>query len=187
MKELAILLILLASLLFISGCVEKAKENSLNYNNPQNNDSNSNSSQNLKNKSIVLEASNLKLVNMSLQKSPVLLEFSAAGCSDCKKMKPILAQIAAEYENEVTVISVNLSKYPKLANNFGVRAVPVSFVIMGIDNGNYSYMLEDGNVSMNVSQAKIDGLQKKEVFEKILDTALQQRKTSVKANLTRST
>ncbi len=90
-------------------------------------------------------------------------------------MKSILNQIGADYGGKITVISLNMSKSPKLAEYFEVRVVPVSFVIIGINNDNYTYMRGDGNVSTNVSTAKIVGLRDKEVFEKVLDTALQQK------------
>jgi len=69
-----------------------------------------------------------------------------------------------------------MSKSPKLAEYFEACVVPVSFVIIGINNGNYTYMRGDGNVSTNLSTAKIVGLRDKKVFEKVLDTALQQKK-----------
>ena len=43
---------------------------------------------------------------------------------------------------------------------------------MGIENGEYVYMQENGNVSKDRSQARIVGLRDKEVYEKILDLAL---------------
>jgi thiol-disulfide isomerase/thioredoxin len=163
MKKLAISLILLSSLLFASGCAEKAQENSTNH-------------QNIQNKSIVVEATKLNQINTFLQKGPVLLEIGAPGCSDCQKMKKILPQVASDYGDKITVISINMSKSPKLADYFGAYFVPVSFVIIGIKNGNYTYMREDGSVSTNVSKAKIVGLRDKGVFEKILDTALSRKK-----------
>jgi thioredoxin 1 len=166
MRKLAISLILFASLLFTSGCAEKAQENSTNHQNIQN----------IQSKSIVVEANKLEQINTFLQKGPVLLEIGAPRCSDCQTMKPILAQVAADYGDKITVISINMSKSPKLADYFGAYVVPVSFVIIGIKNGNYTYMREDGSVSTNVSKAKIVGLRDKGVFEKILDTALQQKK-----------
>jgi thiol-disulfide isomerase/thioredoxin len=162
MEKLAISLILLSSLFFASGCADKAQENFTNHSNIQN-------------KSVVVEATKLKQINMSLQKGPVFLEIGAPRCSDCQTMKSILSQIGADYGDKITVISINMSKSPKLAEYFEVRVVPVSFVIIGINNDNYTYMRGDGNVSTNVSTAKIVGLRDKEVFEKVLDTALQQK------------
>lgn len=179
MKKFVVMLILLVAILFTSGCTEKAQENSTNYQKIQNNSTNHHRSQNItmnnqnsQNKSEVVEATKLKQVNSFLQKGPVLLEIGAKGCSDCQSMKPILAQVAADYAGKITVISINMSKSPKLAEYFGAKVVPVSFVIIGIKDGNYTYLRDDGNISSDESKAKIVGLKHKEVFEKILNAAL---------------
>lgn len=183
MRRIAISFILLSSLLFASGCTEKTQETPANHQNIQNNSTErqnvqniSTNHQDIQSKSIVVEATKLKQINMLLQKGPVLLEIGAPKCSDCQAIKPILAQIAADYAGKVTVTSLNMSKNPKLADYFGAYVVPVSFVILDVKNGNYTYMREDGNISTNKSQAKIVGLRHKKVFEKVLDTALQQKK-----------
>lgn len=203
MKKLVVILILLVAILWASGCSEKAQENSTNYQNIQNDSmnhqynstnhqgnftnrqnnstnhqnrqDNSMNYQNSQNKSVVVEATKLKQVNTFLRKGPVFLEIGARGCSDCQTMKAILAQVAADYGDKITVISIDMSKSPKLAEYFGARVVPVSYVIIGILNGNYTYMQEDSNVSSDGSKAKIVGLKHKEVFEKVLDAALLER------------
>lgn len=173
MKELAISLILLSSLLFASGCADKSQEKSTNNPNIQNNSTNYHKAL-IKN--IVVEATKLKQINTFLQKGPVLLEIGAPRCSDCQTIKPLLAQVAADYGDKITVMSINMSKNPKLAEYFGAKVVPVSFVIIGNNNGNYTYLREDGNISTDKFKSMIAGLRDKEEFEKILDTALQQKK-----------
>ncbi len=130
----------------------------------------------------ILLPSTLHLVTASLilglQKGPVFLEIGAPRCSDCQTMKSILNQVVVDYGDKITVISINISKSPKLAKYFGAHVVPVSFVIIDIKNGNYTYMQEDGNVSTNVSKAKIVGLRNKGMFTKVLNTALQQKNKS---------
>ena len=53
--------------------------------------------------------------------------------------------------------------------------IPDSSVIVGIENGEYVYMQEDGNVTKDRFQARILGLMDKQVFEKVLDLALLQK------------
>jgi hypothetical protein len=58
-----------------------------------------------------------------------------------------------------------------------VESIPDSFVIVGVENGKYVYMQENGKVSTDRSQARIIGLNGKDdekVFEKIIDLALLQ-------------
>jgi thioredoxin 1 len=68
---------------------------------------------------------------------------------------------------------------PELAEYFGVKAIPDSFVIVDIENGKYVYMRENGNVSTDRTQARIIGLSKdsenaEKRFEKILNDAFLQ-------------
>jgi thioredoxin 1 len=179
-KRLVILLIMLASLVFISGCAEKTQEKITNLQNVKNN---STSSQNVQDKSVVVEATKLKQINTSLQKGPVLLEIGEKGCDDCQAMKPILAQVAADYGKKSTVMSVDMDKSPKLAEYFGAYFVPVSFVIFDNKNGNYTYIRENGNVSRDEFEAKIIGPRAKDVLEKLLDIAIQQEKNKTKKDL----
>jgi thioredoxin 1 len=172
MKKAVALLVLLVAVILISGCTENARENSAN----QNNHNNSTSRLHIENAS-VMEATRLKEINTYLQKNPVFLEIGSEGCSDCQDMKPILAQVAAEYRDRVTIMSVDMVKSPKLANYFGAYAVPVSFMLIGIKNGNYTYMQEDGNISSDILKSRIIGPRDKEALEKILDKALLERKS----------
>lgn len=163
MKKLAVFVILLAPLLFTSGCIENAQQNPVN-------------SQNIQNKSAVVKVTQMEQINASLQKSPVLLALGAEWCEECQTLKPTLDKIATEYEGRVTVMSIDVDKSPNLADYFGVSSVPDSSVIVGIENNGYVYMQEDGNVSIDRFKARILGPQDKKVFEKILDAALREKK-----------
>ena len=167
MKKFAVFLILLISLLFTSGCTEKAQENSTNH-------------QNIQNKSAVVEATQMEQINTSLQNGPVLLELGAEWCEDCQTLKPTFDRIAAEYESRVTVMRIDVDKSPNLAEYFGVSSVPDSSEIVGTENNRYVYMQEDGNTTIDRFKARILGPQDKEVFEKVLDTSLQHEKNNSK-------
>jgi thiol-disulfide isomerase/thioredoxin len=193
MKKVVALLILLVVVVLISGCLDNAQENSSdqqnnssdqqnnfsdqqNYaSNQQNNSNDSTSPQNIENASVI-EVTKLKQINTYLQKTPVFLEIGSRGCSDCQDMKPILAQVANEYKDRVTIMSVDMGESPKVADYFGAYVVPVSIVILGIKNGNYTYMGETGNISTDVSKSKIIGPRDNEALEKILDNALIKKK-----------
>lgn len=193
MKKVVALLILLVVVVLISGCLDNAQENSSdqqnnssdqqnkfsdqqNYaSNQQNNSNDSTSPQNIESASVI-EVTKLKQINTYLQKTPVFLEIGSRGCSDCQDMKPILAQVANEYKDRVTIMSVDMGESPKVADYFGAYVVPVSIVILGIKNGNYTYMGETGNISTDVSKSKIIGPRDKEALEKILDNALIKKK-----------
>jgi thioredoxin-like negative regulator of GroEL len=162
MKKSFILLILLTAMLFTAGCAGKNQENST-------------SPQIIQGKNAVVEATQLEQINASLQKGPVLLKIGAEWCGPCQQMKPTLKELAAEYGGRVTVMSVDVDQSPKLADYFGVIAVPDSSVIVGIDNGEYVYMQENGNLSKDRFKARILKLKDKELFEKVLDFAIQKK------------
>jgi thioredoxin 1 len=161
-KLLILLLIIFTSMLFTAGCTEKTQDNSTNSQNNQT--------------SAVIEATQLEQINESLQKGPVLVKIGAEWCEECQEMKPVLAQLAAEYGDKISVITVDMEKSPEIANYFGIYVIPDSFVIVRIENGEYVYMQEDGRVNTDRSKARILKFKKKETFEKILDLALQEEK-----------
>jgi thioredoxin 1 len=193
MKKVVALLILLVAIILLSGCIDNAQENSSNQqsnsSNQQNNSSSqqndSSNQQNDQNDSTnpqtiesgsVVEVIKLKQINTYLQTNPVFLEIGSRGCSDCQDMKPILAQVAAEYKDRVTIMSLDMDENPKIADYFGAYVVPVSFMIIGIKNGNYTYMGENGNISTDGLKSRIIGPRDKEALEKILDNALIEKK-----------
>lgn len=162
MKKSFILLILLTAMLFTAGCTGKTSENST-------------GPQIAQGKSDVIEATQLEQINASLQKGPVLLKIGAEWCGPCQEMKPILKELASEYGGRVTVMSIDVDQSPKLADYFGVIVVPDSSVIVGIDNGEYVYMREDGSLSKERFKARILKLKDKELFEQVLDSALKKK------------
>lgn len=161
MKKLILLLILLTPVLFVEGCTDKTQANS------------ANSDVNLE-ASNVLEVTSLEQINTSLQEGPVFLRIGSEWCSACRGMKPILKDLATEYEGKVTVISVDVDQSPDIAEYFNVTYIPDSFVIMGIENGEYVFMQSDGSTSTDRSEARVVGYQDKEVFEEFLVFVLSQ-------------
>jgi thioredoxin 1 len=166
MKKSFIILILLVAVLS-AGCTGKSQENSTN-------------SPETKNESSVVELTHLDQINTSLQKGPVLLKIGAEWCEECQNLKPILAQIAADYEGRVTVMSMDIDNSPELADYFGIYVIPDTSVIVGLENGNYIYIQEDGSVSTDRSKAKILKIEGKEVYENVLDLALKKEKVKSK-------
>jgi thioredoxin 1 len=160
MKKLALLLILLAALLFTAGCV-----------------GNSTNSQVSLEKNAVVKMTKLEQINTSLEKGPVFIRMGSKWCPACRSLKPVLENLSAEYGGKATIGSVDVDKNPELAEYFGVEVIPDSSVIVGIENGKYVYMQKDGNVSVNRSQARFVELNesKQKVFEETLNSALLQQ------------
>jgi thioredoxin 1 len=125
----------------------------------------------------VTEVTQLSQINSALQKGPVLLEFGATWCEYCQKTKPILQELATEYQGKATIMSVDMDKSPKLVDYFGVDGIPDSTVIVGIKNNEYIYMQENGEVSTDRSSARIVGYTEKQEYENVLDLALSDTNT----------
>ena len=158
MKKLVISSILLAMVIFAAGCTGGG-ESSPNT---------SAASQ----KYNVVEITNLSQINESLKTGPVLVKLGSEDCGPCQSMKPMLEELADEYGGKATIGSIDIDKSPDLNSFFITSYIPDSSVIVGIENGQYMYMQDDGNVSKDRLESRILGLREKEEYENLLNYAL---------------
>lgn len=61
---------------------------------------------------------------------PVLLDFYADWCMPCRRLAPLIDQIAEEYP-EYLICKVNVDDEPSLASQFGVSSIPTLVVLRG--------------------------------------------------------
>lgn len=54
----------------------------------------------------------------------VLVEFGAEWCGPCKQLIPLLVQLAAEYQDRVRVVQIDVDASPEVTTRFGVMSVP---------------------------------------------------------------
>ncbi|MEV6342061.1 thioredoxin [Actinoplanes sp. NPDC051851] len=57
-------------------------------------------------------------------KKPVLVDFWAEWCVPCKKVDPLLAEIANEMGDQVEIVKVNIDENPQTALAYQVMSVP---------------------------------------------------------------
>jgi thioredoxin 1 len=62
---------------------------------------------------------------------PVLVDFSATWCGPCKKLEPIVHEIAGDYDGRLKVVKVDVDQAPTTAAKFGVMSVPTLLLFQG--------------------------------------------------------
>ncbi|TDU86816.1 thioredoxin [Kribbella voronezhensis] len=55
---------------------------------------------------------------------PVLVDFWAQWCPPCHQIVPILAQIAVERKDQLTVVKLNSDENPEISSRYRVMALP---------------------------------------------------------------
>ena len=56
---------------------------------------------------------------------PVLVDLYADWCEPCKKLHPILVELADELQGRLKVVQIDVEKSPMLAQSFGVQSIPM--------------------------------------------------------------
>ena len=60
---------------------------------------------------------------------PTLAEFGRGVCIPCKQMKPILEDLAKEYEGKVNVLIISVDEYRDLTTQYGIMAIPTQIFL----------------------------------------------------------
>jgi len=61
----------------------------------------------------------------------VLVDFSAEWCNPCKRLEPIIHELAEEYAEKVKVCHIDVDNARQAAGQFGIMSVPTIIVIKG--------------------------------------------------------
>lgn len=78
----------------------------------------------------VLELEPYQAFNLIARSSlPILVDFFSYNCGPCLMMTPILERLARRRAGELMVVKVDVDKYPEMAAQFGIQAVP-TFIIL---------------------------------------------------------
>jgi thioredoxin len=60
---------------------------------------------------------------------PCIVDFYADWCGPCKKVGPILKELAKEYDGKLVIYKINVDKEKELASAFGIQSIPTLLFI----------------------------------------------------------
>ncbi|NPA27336.1 MAG: thioredoxin [Chloroflexi bacterium] len=61
---------------------------------------------------------------------PVLVDFTAEWCAPCKLLKPVLEELAAEWQGKVDIVEFDVDKDPSMAARYRVLGVPTMILFV---------------------------------------------------------
>ena len=62
-------------------------------------------------------------------KMPAIIDFYATWCGPCKKISPLLEDLAVKYKGKIIVYKVDVDAEPQLAQSMGVSSMPTLLFI----------------------------------------------------------
>jgi thioredoxin 1 len=59
---------------------------------------------------------------------PVLVDFWATWCEPCKRIEPVIQELAQHYAGRLKVVKLNVEEHPQTAAKFHVRNMPTFMI-----------------------------------------------------------
>lgn len=64
---------------------------------------------------------------------PVLVDYWAEWCGPCKRIEPILNELAGKYEGRLKIAKLNIDDNPSTPPKYGIRGIPTLMIFKGGD------------------------------------------------------
>jgi thioredoxin 1 len=87
---------------------------------------------------------------------PVVVDFGAKWCGPCKRLEPIVEELAKEYDGKVKIAKFDIDESPQTPAKFRVMSVPTVIFF----KGGKQVDVQMGLVSKDVLKKKIEPLLK---------------------------
>jgi thioredoxin len=58
-------------------------------------------------------------------KKPCIIDFYADWCAPCKRIAPIMKELASEYKGKIDIYKIDVDKEKELAATFGISSIPL--------------------------------------------------------------
>ncbi|AKB30014.1 Putative thiol:disulfide oxidoreductase involved in cytochrome C-type biogenesis [Methanosarcina siciliae T4/M] len=123
----------------------------------------------------MVEVTNLNQIDEALTKGPVVLKLGSKGCIPCQEQEEVLAELLPMYQDSASIMLIDVKEQPEFATTFGVRVIPDTCIITGIEDGKYMYMRPDGSKSSERANARFLGVADKETLSETLEEAIESR------------
>ncbi len=79
-----------------------------------------------------MEITSKSFEELVAQDKPLVLDFWATWCGPCRKIGPLVEELASQYEGQAVIGKVNVEDEDELAAKFGIRNIPT---VLYIKNG----------------------------------------------------
>ncbi len=60
---------------------------------------------------------------------PAIVDFNASWCGPCRRIAPILEELAEEYKGKIVIYKVDVDKCRAIAESFGISSIPALLFI----------------------------------------------------------